>query len=297
MTERADDKSGRIEATLEEKSATFEWLRSLALAGGPDWRKAAIAMQELNELSASPSAIGTPDHRLWCEAIIATQDGASGRMMCDVENLLRYVNTHRCEVVAQTNAAGQQTDFQGSSSGPLTADPAAPASETPWNEAWRCWTELCKGIDPHPGSTFEAEIYHMDQALLAMKPSAPRPSIAAQANFADWWDTRGRALFNEGPIRDALHAAKLAWETASARSAIGASTEHGTVVVTQEFIEVSKAMADAVRWVLQDAVYKAPEQVGPIAQRWIDRLRGVEATADEKLNGATDDGAQNKGAE
>ena len=33
--------------------------------------------------------------RLWCEAIIATQDGTSGRMICDVEALLHYVNTRK----------------------------------------------------------------------------------------------------------------------------------------------------------------------------------------------------------
>ncbi len=44
---------------------------------------------------AQPTAGEAGDHRLWCEAIVATQDGTSGRMVCDVETLLHYVNTHR----------------------------------------------------------------------------------------------------------------------------------------------------------------------------------------------------------
>jgi hypothetical protein len=31
----------------------------------------------------------------------------------------------------------------------------------------------------------------------------------------------------------------------------------------------------AVEWVLNDAKYKAPEQVGPVAERWIDRLKSA----------------------
>lgn len=32
-------------------------------------------------------------------------------------------------------------------------------------------------------------------------------------------------------------------------------------------------LESAVDWVLSDADYKAPEQIGPVAQRWITRLR------------------------
>lgn len=32
-------------------------------------------------------------------------------------------------------------------------------------------------------------------------------------------------------------------------------------------------LVEAVRWILQDAAYKAPEQIGVVAERWIDRLR------------------------
>jgi hypothetical protein len=32
---------------------------------------------------------------------------------------------------------------------------------------------------------------------------------------------------------------------------------------------------DAVEWVLNDASFKAPEQIGPVAERWIDRLESA----------------------
>lgn len=35
-----------LNATQEEKAAAFEWLRETALAGGKDWRKAAIMLEE-----------------------------------------------------------------------------------------------------------------------------------------------------------------------------------------------------------------------------------------------------------
>ena len=31
--------------------------------------------------------------RLWCDAIIQTQDASSGRLVCDVEKLLHYFNS------------------------------------------------------------------------------------------------------------------------------------------------------------------------------------------------------------
>lgn len=61
------------------------------------------------------------------------------------------------------------------------------------------------------------------------------------------------------------------------------SAEYGMVLVPVELLETSKAIAEAVRWVLHDAAYKAPEQIGVVAQRWIDRLRGAENTAAAKL--------------
>jgi hypothetical protein len=33
-----------------------------------------------------------------------------------------------------------------------------------------------------------------------------------------------------------------------------------------------RVLVAAVEWVLNDAMFKAPEQVGPVAERWIDRL-------------------------
>lgn len=40
-------------------------------------------------------------------------------------------------------------------------------------------------------------------------------------------------------------------------------------------------LVSAAEWVLTDAAYKAPEQVGLVAGRWVDRLR----TALEKVKG------------
>src|SRR3990167_5064272 len=81
-------------------------------------------------------------------------------------------------------------------------------------------------------------------------------------------------------------------ELAEAQSATPASEETGTVVCTVEFVQAAKEMAEAVRWVIQDAAYKPPEEIGYIQQRWIDRLRGVERVADEKLNASTDESSK-----
>ena len=81
-------------------------------------------------------------------------------------------------------------------------------------------------------------------------------------------------------------------ELAEAQSATPASEETGTVVCTVEFVQAAKEMAEAVRWVIQDAAYKPPEEIGYIPQRWIDRLRGVERVADEKLNASTDESSK-----
>ena len=35
----------------------------------------------------------------------------------------------------------------------------------------------------------------------------------------------------------------------------------------------AKSMEEAVDWVLNDAAYKAPEQIGIVAERWIEKLR------------------------
>lgn len=44
---------GRIQATVPEKSAAFEWLRGQALnTGNPDARRAAIMLQEVHDLNA-----------------------------------------------------------------------------------------------------------------------------------------------------------------------------------------------------------------------------------------------------
>lgn len=73
--------------------------------------------------------------RLWCEAIVATQDGSSGRMMCDVAHLLMYVNTRKDAIVGPEsrtiNAAGQENS---SAIAPVTSPepaPAAPAEGAP----------------------------------------------------------------------------------------------------------------------------------------------------------------------
>lgn len=34
-------------------------------------------------------------------------------------------------------------------------------------------------------------------------------------------------------------------------------------------------LRDAIDWVLSDAVYKPPEEIGDIAQRWLSRLRAA----------------------
>lgn len=34
-------------------------------------------------------------------------------------------------------------------------------------------------------------------------------------------------------------------------------------------------LRDAIDWVLSDAVYKPPEEIGDIAQRWLARLRAA----------------------
>lgn len=41
---------GRITSTVEERTEAFEWLRSTALVGQNDWRKAAIMLQEVVEM-------------------------------------------------------------------------------------------------------------------------------------------------------------------------------------------------------------------------------------------------------
>lgn len=60
----------------------------------------------------------------------------------------------------------------------------------------------------------------------------------------------------------------------------------GMVMVPRELPEISKKMAEAVRWILHDAAFKAPEQIGDIAERWVDRLQAVEAFAAQALSAA-----------
>ena len=46
----------------------------------------------------------------------------------------------------------------------------------------------------------------------------------------------------------------------------------GMVAVPVSFVEISKQMAEAVRWVLQDAAYKPPEEIGEVPQRWLQAI-------------------------
>lgn len=41
-----------LNATQEEKSAAFQWLRGVAISGGDDWRDAAIMLEEIARLGA-----------------------------------------------------------------------------------------------------------------------------------------------------------------------------------------------------------------------------------------------------
>lgn len=43
--------------------------------------------------------------------------------------------------------------------------------------------------------------------------------------------------------------------------------------------ENERLLREAVDWILKDAAYKAPEQIGPVAARWIGRLREAAARA------------------
>lgn len=46
-----------------------------------------------------------------------------------------------------------------------------------------------------------------------------------------------------------------------------------TIASTPSLVAPIHPLVEAVRWILQDAAYKAPEQIGVVAERWIDRLR------------------------
>ena len=62
-------------------------------AQGPWSYKPLTATNQWNRRSQpEPTMSAEEVNRLWCEAIINTQDGKSGRMICDVEQLLAYVN-------------------------------------------------------------------------------------------------------------------------------------------------------------------------------------------------------------
>ena len=47
----------------------------------------------------------------------------------------------------------------------------------------------------------------------------------------------------------------------------------GMVLIPAEQDAEFKAVMPVVRWIVEDANYKAPEQIGTVAERWIERLR------------------------
>jgi hypothetical protein len=60
-----------------------------------------------------------------------------------------------------------------------------------WQRAWGAWSAFVKGIDTHPGSTAEAEIYQMDEAMLALKQLIERHEYVGES---PWRTVAERAL-------------------------------------------------------------------------------------------------------
>ena len=110
MTEQTSDKEGRINATLKEKSAMFEWLRGIALGGSPDWRKAAIAMQELNENVLSRPSLTAQ------EKINAAPQEATAKASSEVDRETGIGNAKR-------DGPHPHRTAPGSSNGPAGAAP------------------------------------------------------------------------------------------------------------------------------------------------------------------------------
>lgn len=80
-----------LNATVQEKAAAFEWLRELAVAGGKDWRMAAVALEEWARLQKIDLSLYVSR-----EAILETtakefDDQADSMEMCFEQRLLRTV--------------------------------------------------------------------------------------------------------------------------------------------------------------------------------------------------------------
>lgn len=65
-------------------------------------------------------------------------------------------------------------------------------------------------------------------------------------------------------------------EQAAALQAHSATAHTGMVLVPQEEADDFSNLVAAVRWILNDAAYKPPEEIGDVAQRWLDRLRSID---------------------
>jgi hypothetical protein len=76
----------------------------------------------------------------------------------------------------------------------------------------KCWSDPRQHCaHPVASSTRESE----DAQWVRNKATGECAPIQTERTFADWWDTIGRARFQALPIRDPLHAAKIAWEAAT----------------------------------------------------------------------------------
>jgi hypothetical protein len=94
--ERLEEATKIIATAREEwhREGMLEATRGLVKLEGEDESVAVALRSELERVR------GERD-RLWSAAIVATQRGQSGRLTCDVEELLRWFNEHRPEPPAE----------------------------------------------------------------------------------------------------------------------------------------------------------------------------------------------------
>jgi hypothetical protein len=109
------------------------------------------------------------------------------------------------------------------------------------------------------------------------------------ANLAGFWvegdgEKRGLWLLKTGPWRVVLDGPPGKGRFVELEDAYGrgAPSEAGVWIEGKEWaLELDVAwnadeldvLKEAVAWVLNDAGFKAPEQIGVVAERWIDRLQ------------------------
>lgn len=119
---------------------------------------------------------------------------------------------------------------------------------------------VCKRIGRHADDCYASDVTKMMDEVDA----APLPSAGVREALLELRELERRMENEQSP--------KL-WGYGTILSYV---KERIAALAPSRREALPEGLVEAVEWVLRDASYKAPEQVGMVARRWLDRLRAAQ---------------------